>query len=254
MRTPHNDPALVSAHASAMMPTKGASKEPERRCIISGEHGSRAALIRLALGPDGQVLPDVRARAPGRGAWIGVDRTGLVASIAKGKLKAALARAFKSAVEVPLDLDARIEAALAQDALNRLGLEARASTLFTGSEKIQDAARKGRVHLLIHAADASEDGRRRLDQAWRIGLDEEGSGRTGLVLGANRATVSAALGRENAVHLAIVDQRAARRVATAIDRWHGFIGLPLSGWPCETVSQGSGQRLADADGMKDFKG
>ncbi len=31
-------------------------------------------LIRLALGPDGEILPDVRAKAPGRGAWIGVDR------------------------------------------------------------------------------------------------------------------------------------------------------------------------------------
>ena len=46
----------------------------ERRCILTGEHGPRAGLIRLALGPDGIVAPDVRARAPGRGAWIAVDR------------------------------------------------------------------------------------------------------------------------------------------------------------------------------------
>ena len=45
---------------------------PERKCILSGEHGARDKLIRLALSPDGEVLPDVRARAPGRGAWIGV--------------------------------------------------------------------------------------------------------------------------------------------------------------------------------------
>src|SRR5687767_15929448 len=50
---------------------------PERKCVLSGAHDARDNLIRLALGPDGQVAPDVRARAPGRGAWIGVDRTTL---------------------------------------------------------------------------------------------------------------------------------------------------------------------------------
>lgn len=40
---------------------------PERRCILSGEHDARDGLIRLAISPDGLVLPDVLARAPGRG-------------------------------------------------------------------------------------------------------------------------------------------------------------------------------------------
>ena len=40
--------------------------EPERRCIMTGERGPASGLIRLALGPDNLVLPDVRARAPGR--------------------------------------------------------------------------------------------------------------------------------------------------------------------------------------------
>ena len=84
-------------------------------------------MIRLALGPDGQVGPDVRAKAPGRGAWIAVDRTELDAANAKGKLKAALARAFKTAdLTVPADLGEQIQRALRQWALDRLGLEARA--------------------------------------------------------------------------------------------------------------------------------
>src|SRR5690349_24284485 len=75
--------------------TLAADQQSERRCVLTGAHGARDALIRLALGPDGQVAPDVRARAPGRGAWIGVDRKTFDAASAKGKLKAALARAFK---------------------------------------------------------------------------------------------------------------------------------------------------------------
>jgi uncharacterized protein len=198
--------------------------EPERRCIITGERGPKSGLVRLALGPDGTVAPDVRGRAPGRGAWIGVDRATLETAAAKGKLKAALARAFKGAVAVPGDLAARIEAALARNALDRLGLEARAGTLLTGSDRIEDAARAGRVALLLHADDAAEDGRRRLDQAWRVGRGAEGSPLAGLVLAADRTILSASLGRDNVVHIALTDPAAARRVREAVDRWHHFIG------------------------------
>jgi predicted RNA-binding protein YlxR (DUF448 family) len=198
---------------------------PERTCILSRRAAGRDELIRLALGPDGQVAPDVRARAPGRGAWIGVDRVALDAANAKGKLRGALNRAFKSGeVAVPADLGARIEAALRQAALDRLGLEARAGNLILGAEKIEAAARRGAVALLLHAADASEEGRRKLDQAWRVGREEEGSGRQGLVLPVERAILSLALGRENVVHAAIIDRAAAARVSHALGRWRAFIG------------------------------
>jgi hypothetical protein len=202
----------------------------ERTCILSREHGSREGLIRLALSPDGQVLPDVRAKAPGRGAWIGVDRPTLEAALAKGKLKGALSRSFKgAALSVPDDLGARIEAALRQAALDRLGLEARSGNLISGSEKIETAARKGQVHMLIHASDASVDGNSKLDQAWRVGgdpADPEGESRPqGLVFPEDRTILSLALGRQNVVHVAIIDRAAAARVAHAIDRWRAFIGL-----------------------------
>ncbi len=219
--------------------------EAERTCILTRSKGTRSGLIRLALSPDGDVHPDVRAKAPGRGAWIGVNRTALDAAVVKGKLKSALARAFKTGdVRVPDDLGARIEEALSRAALERLGLEARASTIITGTDRIVDHARKGALHLLFHAADASEDGNRKLDQAWRIGRDEEGSGRQGLVLAADRTILSVALGRENVVHIGVIDAGAAARVAAAIDRWHGFIGFASTGWPCELGSQGSGPRGA----------
>ena len=192
----------------------------ERTCILSRRTAPREELIRLALGPDGQVAPDVRARAPGRGAWIGVGRQALDEANAKGKLKSALARAFKTGdIDIPSDLGERIEAALKAQALDRLGLEARGGTLVTGGERIETAARQGKVHLLIHAADAGDDGNRRLDQAWRVG----GGDRAGLVFPEGRTILSMALGRENVVHIALTDAAAARRVTHAIDRWQAFI-------------------------------
>ena len=235
MRTPQHDTVASSA----------AKHDPERKCVLSGERASRDGLIRLALSPDGQVLPDVRAKAPGRGAWIGVARPELETALAKGKLKGALARAFKtSEFTIADDLPQRIEEALARNALDRLGLEARASTLVTGSERIEEAARKGALHLLYHAADASPDGNRKLDQAWRVGNDDEGSGKQGLILSVDRTILSVALGRENVVHIGVTDARAAARVAAAIDRWHGYIEVQPTGRPCETGSQGSGPRGA----------
>lgn len=206
MRKRSNDP--LEAHV------------PERSCILTRRTAPREELIRLALGPDGQVAPDVRARAPGRGAWIGVGRQALDEANAKGKLKGALSRAFKTGtLDVPADLGERIELALRQQLLDRLGLEARGGTLINGSERVEIAARQGKVHLLIHASDAGEDGNRRLDQAWRVG----GGGKAGLVIPADRTILSMALGRENVVHIALTDAAAARRVLHAIDRWRTFI-------------------------------
>ena len=193
---------------------------PERSCILTRRTAPREELIRLALGPGGEVAPDVRARAPGRGAWIGVGRRELDEANAKGKLKGALARAFKTGdVTVPSNLGEKIETALRQQALDRLGLEARGGGLINGAEKVEVAARQGKVALLIHAADAGEDGRKRLDQAWRVG----GGGPQGLVFPLGRTILSMALGRENVVHIALTDDAAARRVSHAIDRWQAFI-------------------------------
>ena len=214
MRNPRNealssDSSVEKAHV------------PERTCVLSRRKGTKDELIRLALAPDGSVHPDVRARAPGRGAWIGVNRRELDEANAKGKLKAALQRAFKTnSVTVPADLGQRTEAALRQGALDRLGMEARSGNLINGSDKIENAARSGKVHLLLHASDAGEDGNRTLDQAWRVGGGEP----RGVIFPEGRTILSLALGRENVVHIALTDPAAASRVSHALKRWRAFTG------------------------------
>ncbi|WP_016744998.1 DUF448 domain-containing protein [Rhizorhabdus wittichii] len=213
---------------------------PERKCILSGAHGARPELIRLALAPDGSVLPDLRAKAPGRGAWIGVDRAALETAIAKGKLKGALARAFKTGdITIPADLPERIEQGLRRAALDRLGLELRGGAVLTGSDRIAEGARRGQVQLLLHAADASEDGNRKLDQALRVGLDAEGSDLRGVVIPADRTILSMALGRDNVVHIGVTVPAAAARVADALGRWCGFIGRSESASALRNRSAGS---------------
>ncbi|HEX7854918.1 MAG TPA: DUF448 domain-containing protein [Sphingobium sp.] len=199
--------------------------DTERRCILSGERADPDTLIRLAIGPDGQVLPDVRAKAPGRGAWLGVPRSELETAQTKGKLKGALARAFKGeALSVPDDLADRIEEALRREFLARLGLEAKSSTLITGFDKIDTAARRGQVRLLLHSGDAKDDGVRKLDQAWRVGEEQEGTDLAGQRLPVDRSALSMALGRDNVVHIAMIESKAGERVRTLLDRWQSYLG------------------------------
>lgn len=215
MREPSDDTA------DAVDDGPAAGRTPERTCILSRVQGARASMIRLALGPDGQVWPDLAAKLPGRGAWIQPDRARLEQALANGKLKGALARAFRNPVAVPADLADRIEAGLARRALDRLGLEHRAGHLIFGSEKLVEHARAGRLHLMLHAADAAEDGCSRLDQAWRSG---DGDPDACMRLPADRESLSRALGRENVVHSGVNNGKAAARIAQELRRWAAFSG------------------------------
>lgn len=234
MRTPPNErlsPDIVEGEAP------GKVSGSERRCILSGETHPREALIRLAVSPGGEVLPDPNAKAPGRGAWIAPDRAALEKAIAEGHLKRALMRAFKGGPDgITLsysdDLAQQVEAALKRSLADRLGLELRGGNIVLGSAKIEEHARTGRIALLLHASDSSEDGRKKLDQAWRVGTDREGTGKRGCVLPLDRQALSVALGRENVVHLGVSGQlgdgdrssRAAGRVGQAVTRLAQYLG------------------------------
>jgi predicted RNA-binding protein YlxR (DUF448 family) len=236
MRIPRNDPLV----ASDIQHDTGPAEGPERRCILTGRTAARDDLVRLAISPGGDVLPDALARAPGRGAWVGVSRAELEEALANGKLKNALARAFKGArLAIPRDLPALTETALRKAFLDRLGLEMRAGRLILGSDRIADQARSGGIAALYHAGDASEDGSRKLDQAWRVGEDAEGSGLSGIRLPLDRAALSVALGRDNVVHLALADEPSAERVAAPLKRLLTFLGAA-------TAADGCGERAAGA--------
>jgi len=239
MRTPPNEcvaPDIVERHAPGS--DSGSAKScAERRCVLCGESFPREDLIRLAISPTGEVLPDPQGKAPGRGAWIAPDRHRLETAMSDGHLKRALLRAFKGGPEAAKlsysdNLPQQIADALNRTLLDRLGLELRGGNIVMGSAKLAEHARSGRIALLLHASDSSEDGRKKLDQAWRVGTDQEGTGVRGTVLPLDREALSVALGRENVVHLGVSGQTgrsqtsktASGRVAQAVTRLSRFLG------------------------------
>ena len=78
----------------------------ERRCIVGGEVLSEDRLIRFAVSPDGDIVPDVAATLPGRGIWVEATAKA-VATAAKKNL---FAKAAKAQVKVAPDLASRVEA------------------------------------------------------------------------------------------------------------------------------------------------
>ena len=66
-----------SAGATRMMSAR------ERRCIVTGEILPEARLLRFVLAPDGEIVPDVEAKLPGRGIWVSAGRAAIGEAIAK---------------------------------------------------------------------------------------------------------------------------------------------------------------------------
>ena len=139
--------------------------EPERTCILTRQPGAPGDLMRFVLGPDGAVVPDIRHKLPGRGAWV-TPTAAAVREVVKRKL---FARAFKAEVNVPADLAETVDAALVRDLVGALSLANKAGAVTAGFGKVEAALRDGAACALIHAREAAEDGRRKLAGALRKG-------------------------------------------------------------------------------------
>ena len=50
--------------------TKAAKHMSERRCIYTREAAPRDGLIRFVVSPNGEVVPDLEEKLPGRGLWL----------------------------------------------------------------------------------------------------------------------------------------------------------------------------------------
>lgn len=130
---------------------------PERRCIVTGEVQPKAGLIRFVVAPDGQVVPDILGKLPGRGMWVSATR----AAIDKAG-RGQFSRAAKAPVTVPDDLAETVERLLARHVVDLVALARKAGLAIAGFEKVKDALAAGRVRVLLQASDGSERGKTKL--------------------------------------------------------------------------------------------
>jgi predicted RNA-binding protein YlxR (DUF448 family) len=185
-----------------------------RKCIVTGEVRSEAHLIRFVVSPDGEVVPDVAAKLPGRGMWVTADRPSLEKAIAKN----AFSKAAKASLKSAPDLAALVVRQLVVRMQGDLGIARKAGNIVLGFDGVMRAFdSKLPPVLLVEAADGSPDGRRKLIGAARArGLDLI------VITPLSQAEMSLALGRENVIHAALKPGPLAERLIADAGRLKGF--------------------------------
>jgi uncharacterized protein len=173
----------------------------ERSCLVTRTVRPPAEMIRFVVGPDGAVVPDLRARLPGRGAWVTATREAVAEAMKRGLFK----RAFKRGdLGVAPDLADGIDRLLKQDLLGALSLANKAGAVVTGFAKVEAAiGDKAGIAALIHAAEAAEDGRRKLAGALRRS-GAEAIFAIPAIDDLSTLELDMALGRDHVIHAALV--------------------------------------------------
>lgn len=188
--------------------TKDRSDGHTRKCIATGEVRETAGMVRFVVGPDGQIVPDIMGKLPGRGIWVTSTRAALEQAIKKG----AFGRSAKAQVTVPDDLIAQVEAGLIRRLVEMIALARKSGDAVTGYEKVKDWLIKDRAEILLQSSDGSERGKSKLStpmDGFFIGwltMDELGQ----------------AFGRQTAVHAAIGAGGLAPRVVEEAARLKGL--------------------------------
>jgi predicted RNA-binding protein YlxR (DUF448 family) len=171
----------------------------ERTCALTRELKPAAEMIRFVMGPRGEAVPDVKRKLPGRGIWVTATRTAIEDAIERN----VFARGFRRDVRVAHDLAEQTERLIERAVLDALAIAGKAGTVVSGFSKVEAAVGRDDILALIHAADASDDGKRKLAAA--LHRNTTGKSREIVVIDAfTGAQLDLALNRPNVVHAALL--------------------------------------------------
>ena len=187
------------------------STGPQRTCIATGETGAPDRMIRFVVGPEGDVVPDLARRLPGRGLWVKAERAAVERAVAKNLF----ARAARASVKPAADLAERVERLLLERTLADLSRARRAGRAVAGFVRVEQMVGQRRAGLLVVADEADGDGLGKL----------KASGLPIARLG-DAAALGGIFGREQAVYVAVARDDAGgafiERIEAGAARWRGY--------------------------------
>jgi predicted RNA-binding protein YlxR (DUF448 family) len=187
---------------------KDRSEGSERKCIATGETEPKQGLIRFVMGPEGQVVPDVLGKLPGRGVYVSSSRAALSAAVKK-KL---FARGFKAQVQVPENLEQEVERQIVRRLVELLSLARKSGDAVAGYEKVKDWLSKEEARVLIQASDGSGRGKSKLSTPYK-----------GKFIGCLTADeLGMAFGRQTVIHAALASGGLSKRVVDEAQRLQGL--------------------------------
>jgi predicted RNA-binding protein YlxR (DUF448 family) len=194
----------------------GAGAADERLCAVSRSVQSTDAMIRFVRSPEGEVVPDVKRKLPGRGLWLTASKKTVEEAVRRN----VFARGFKAETKTPSDLPALTDRLLEQSALDALAIAGKASLVLHGFAKVEGALAQGKAVGIIHAADGADDGKRKINAYLR----NESRGLPVFEAFAT-AQLDLALGRSNVVHAALLAGSATDTFVARASRLARFRGL-----------------------------
>jgi predicted RNA-binding protein YlxR (DUF448 family) len=203
--------------------------ERERLCVATRTVRPVDDLIRFVVGPEGEAVPDLKRKLPGRGVWVTATQEALKEAI-KRKV---FARGFKREVRLPADLVDRTAFLLEQAVLDALAIAGKAGQVVTGFAKVENALTRETVKALVHAADAAPDGVRKLDAALRRSERSDAVVVTRIL---TSAQLDLALGRPNVVHAALLAGPSTDTLLARLRRFERF----RTGDPAQTGRKAAG--------------
>jgi uncharacterized protein len=172
-----------------------------RMCAVSREKRPIDELIRFVLSPQGEVVPDLKRKLPGRGLWITASR----ARVAEAVRRNQFSRGFKRDIRAAQSLASDTENLLVRSAVEALAMAAKAGQVVAGFAKVEEALAGGQARALIHASDGAADGIRKLDTLVRQRAENHGeSADFPVVTALTSAQLDLALGRANVIHAALL--------------------------------------------------
>jgi predicted RNA-binding protein YlxR (DUF448 family) len=172
-----------------------------RMCAVSREVRGIDELIRFVVSPQGEVIPDLKRKLPGRGLWISASRR----TVAEAVRRHQFSKGFKRDVRAAATLPADTEALLVRSATEALAMAAKAGQVVSGFAKVEALLEQGKAEALIHASDGAADGIRKLDAiAGQRGRKTGESPLLATVTVLTSAELDLALGRSNVIHAALL--------------------------------------------------
>lgn len=186
-----------------------------RQCCLTREEKPVAELLRFALSPDNDLVPDVDGKAPGRGAWVTLSEVAVNEAVAKK----AFSRSLKQSVNVPDDLAQLARRRLEERFLGALGMARKAGVLVTGGMKVRSAIEGDDIIALLTASDAAVDGRRKIFGALYARYGEFEVPHFEML---SSDQMGLALGLENVIHAALIKGAAADSAVMRAKRLHQY--------------------------------
>jgi len=172
-----------------------------RMCAVSREVRPVDELIRFVLSPQGEVVPDLKRKLPGRGLWITASR----ARVAEAVRRNQFSRGFKRDVRAAQTLASDTEKLLVRSAIEALAMAAKAGQVVSGFAKVEEVLAGGQATALIHASDGAADGIRKLDAIVRQRGGNHGESLIfPIFTELTSAELDLALGRANVIHAALL--------------------------------------------------